>query len=229
MFGCLRKLGCLFVMAIAVAVLLFFTRDRWGPYYRRVAGGGERDSAAPALTEEQWRPLSDTGATRARRAIESLGARGGPVYVNVSAADLTSYVFTQLTRQLPAGAEGARAAVVGDRLYLKALVSAQDLGGSEALGPLGGLLPERDTVTFGGNLEMVRPELAQFRVRELRYGELSVPRALIPQLVRRSARNRPEGLAPDALPLPVPPTVADVRVARGTVTLYRNASQPSAP
>jgi hypothetical protein len=151
------------------------------------------------------------------------------VYVNVSAADLTAYVFTQLTKQLPAGATDARAAVVGDRLYLKALVSSQDLGGKDALGPLGSLLPERDTVTFGGNLEMVRPELAQFRVRELRYGELAVPRALIPQLVRRAARDRPEGLAADALPLPVPPTVADVRVARGTVTLYRNAGQPPAP
>ena len=229
MFGCLRKLGCLAIFAVVVAVALYFTVERWGPYYRRITGGGDADTTATALTGDQWLPLSDAGATRARRAIESLASRTGPVYVNVSAADLTAYVFTQLTRQLPAGAKDARAAVVGDRLYLKALVSAQDLGGSQALGPLGGLLPERDTVTFGGNLEMVRPELAQFRVRELRYGELAVPRALIPQLVRRSAKNRPEGLAADALPLPVPPTVADIRVSRGTITLYRNTGQPPAP
>jgi len=226
-FGCLRKVGCLVLILLAAG--LYFTRDRWMPYYRRVAGSRGADTAATTtLTNGGWQPLSDAGATRARRAVESLGARGGPVYANVSAADLAAYIFTQLTHQLPPGAEDARAAVVGDRLYLKALVSSKDLGAAKQLGPLGGFLPERDTLTFGGNLEMVRSGLAQFRVRELRYGQLAIPRALIPQLVGRAARERPAGVASDALPLPVPPSVADVRVARGQITLYKNTSQTPA-
>ena len=218
MFGCIKKLGCLFV--IAVAALLFFTREYWMPLYERVTGGGGTDTVAVA--EGQWQPLTDEGAARARNAVGSMTASTGPVYANLAAADLAAYVFTELTTQLPPGAEDARAAVVGDRLYLKALVSPKDLGGAQALGPLGAMLPDKDTVTFGGNLELVKPGLAQFRVRELKYGNLAIPRAMIPQLVKRAARQRPEGLAEDALPLPVPPAVADVRVARGRVTLYKS-------
>lgn len=225
MGGCLRKVGCLVV--IVIAVLLYFSRDRWMPLVRRVTGSGG-DSTATSVAGA-WQPLTDEGAARARRAVQSLGEPRGPVYANVSAADLSSYVFTELSHQLPPGAQGARAAVVGDRLYLKAFVSLQELGGQKALGPLGGFLPERDTVTFGGNLEMVQPGLAQFRVRELSYGALSVPRAIIPQLVRRAARQRPAGLADDALPLPVPASVADVRVARGQITLYKSTAQATAP
>jgi hypothetical protein len=225
-FGCIKKLGCLFV--IVFAALLFFTRDYWMPIYRRVTRSGTADTTAVAAGGG-WQPLTPAGATRARRSVESLNGRQGPVYANVAAADLASYVFTELTHQLPAGAQDARAAVVGDRLYLKALVSPKDLGGAQALGPLGGLLPDRDTLTFGGNLEMVRPGLAQFRVRELRYGQLPIPRAMVAQLVKRSARERPAGVGDDALPLPVPPSVADIRVARGRVTLYKSTPPTGTP
>lgn len=226
MFGCIKKLGCLFL--IAIAALLFFTRDYWMPTARRMTRSATADTVAVAVGGG-WQALTPQGATRAKRAVESLAAPSGPVYANVAAADLASYVFTELTRQLPAGAQDARAAVVGDRLYLKALVSPKDLGGAQALGPLGGFLPDRDTLTFGGNLEMVEPGLAQFRVRELRYGELPIPRAVIVQLVKRSARERPPGLADDALPLPVPPSVADIRVGRGQVTLYKSTQPPARP
>jgi len=217
-FGCIKKLGCLFI--IVVGALAYVTREHWLPLYHRMAGSGGADTAAVA--DGEWQPLTDEGAARARRAVASMSSSTGAVYANLTAADLAAYVFRELTNQLPPGAEDARAAVVGDRLYLKALVSPKDLGGAQALGPLASMLPDKDTVTFGGNLELVKPGLAQFRVRELKYGNLAIPRAMIPQLVKRAARERPEGLAEDALPLPVPPAVADVRVARGRVTLYKS-------
>jgi hypothetical protein len=45
---------------------------------------------------------------------------------------------------------------------------------------------------------------------------------MIPRLIRNAAQGtRPEGIADDALPLQIPPYIADVRVKNGKVTLYK--------
>jgi hypothetical protein len=36
-----------------------------------------------------------------------------------------------------------------------------------------------------------------------------------------SRGNRPEGIAADALPVPTPKNLADVRIANGKVTIYK--------
>jgi hypothetical protein len=75
---------------------------------------------------------------------------------------------------------------------------------------------------MGGELEVVRPGLGQFRVREIKLGSLSLPAQLIPRLVRELDRgDRPEGVAAGALPLRLPPTVGDIRVGKGKITLYK--------
>jgi hypothetical protein len=90
------------------------------------------------------------------------------------------------------------------------------------LGPLAQFLGERDTVQFGGTLGVVRPGLAEYRLRQIRLRQLAIPSALIPQIVRQLGTGaRPEGVAADALPLAVPAHVSDVRIGRGRVTLYK--------
>jgi hypothetical protein len=154
--------------------------------------------------------------------VQSLGGKSGPVYANVRAGDLASYVFTSLSRQLPASAQDVRAAVIGDRLYVKAVVSLSDFGGGKVLGPMASMLSQRDTVTFGGTFDVVRPGLAEYRVRELRFGQLSLPAGAIPKLLRQIEHGaRPPGLAEDGLPLVVPEYLGDVRVKSGRVTLYK--------
>jgi hypothetical protein len=49
-----------------------------------------------------------------------------------------------------------------------------------------------------------------------------VPSALIPRLIGRVRRGEvPQGVAPDAFPVPLPEYIGDVRIGRGRVTLYR--------
>jgi hypothetical protein len=70
---------------------------------------------------------------------------------------------------------------------------------------------------------VVSAGLAEFQVQQVRIGELPLPRGMIPTLIRRFERgNRPAGLDPDALPLPLPRYVGDIRVANGKITLYKN-------
>lgn len=227
MFGCIKKLGCLFLIALGAVVYL--TRDYWRPFvHRATADRAEADAGGGGDT---WEPLSETGAARARRAVAALGQRSGPVYQNLHAADLASLIYQELSRQLPPSAQDVRARVSGERLYVRAVVALSDFGGPAVLGPLGGFLNDRDTVTFGGTLDIVRPGLAQYRIQEVRLGQLGVPGPVIPRLVGQITRGkaRPAGVAPDALPLEVPPAIADVRIAKGWVTLYKNTSpQPGA-
>ena len=206
----MRKLGCtalVFLAGAAVAIWLYLERPR---------------AAETASTAPVWEPVTPEGAERARTAVQLLSRPTGPVFTNIGGADLAAYVFDELSKQLPPSAQQLEAAVIDDRLHVRALVKISDFGGSGALGPLAGMLGDREPVEFGGTLDLVRPGLAQYRVKVLRLRELSVPSRMIPRLLERVARgSRPTGLAEDGLPLEVPSFIADVRIAQGRVTLYK--------
>ena len=216
--GCLRRLGCLVILLLLVAVA-WLTRDRW---MSRLTGAKPATATSSAVV---WEPLTDAGAARARTAVASLGQRTGPVFTNVRAGDLASYVFVALQRQLPPSAQDTRAAVIGERLYVKSLVNLRDFGDAKTLGPLGSFLPERDTVLFGGDFAVIEPGLAEYRVQELKVGKLSVPQSMIPRLLQRMRTGgRRERLSPNGLALAIPKSVGDVRIARGRVTLYKTTA-----
>lgn len=215
MFGCMRKLGCLALLAI-VALALWFTRSRWVPIVK-----GDRGGAAVSR-EGVWEPVTEAGAERARKQIASLASTTGPVYANVRPGDLASYIFVALRSQLPPSAQNVEATVIGERMYVRASVALADFGGAQLLGPLATFLGDRETMTFGGTFDILRPGLGQFHVQEIKLRELSVPPRMIPKLVQRIGQGaRPEGIAADALPLVIPTQIGDARVGRGRVTLYK--------
>ena len=211
--GCIARLGCLVVLAF-LAIGAWFTRDRW---MSMVTGSGP-----VSATTSTWQPLSPAAGARGKRTIESLQSSTGPVFANLSAAEIASYVFQTVGRTLPTSADSVEAAVIGDALYVRAIVPVRDLAGSGALGPLGGLLNDREKITIGGGFRVVRPGLSEFQVREIKLRDFKVPRGAIPRLLQQISRgNRPDGIAADALPVPTPATLADVRIANGKVTLYK--------
>lgn len=200
----------LFLAGVAVGIWLYYERPR--------------QTAIAASEAPVWEPLTPEGAARARAAVQRLSRPSGPVFATVRGAELASYVFDELSRQLPPSAQQLEAAVIDDRLHVRALMNVADFGGDNGLGPLGAMLNDREPVEFGGTLELVRPGLAQFRIKVLRLREFSVPQRMIPRLLQRIARGaRPPGLADDALPLVVPTYLGDVRTGQGQVTLYKVA------
>lgn len=216
MFGCLRRIGCLFVVLIA-AVAAYLTRDRWLPLLPGRAAPARTAAAGP-----DWESVSDEGAARARRAIESLGRRNGPVFVNMPPADLASYFYIALSEQLPPSADSIQAAAVGNRLYVRAIIGLDELRAAEALGSLAGMFGRREWVTMGGTFAVIQPGLAQFLVEDVRLGELRVPQPAIPKVLRQIRRgSRPAGVAENGLPFVVPMYLGDARVADGKITLYK--------
>ena len=214
--GCFRTIGCAVVLVAALAAAWFFRDD-----LLRLLDRPETAAVVPA--EPEWAPLTTEGAARARAVVARLERRSGRVYENVQPADLSALVFEELSEQaLPPSATNAEAAAIGNSLAIRADVRLSDFGGKEVLGPIATVLSDREQVQFGGVLEVVRPGLAQYRVTALRIGRLDVPPPLIPRLIRRiSQGDRPEGIAADAVPLEIPPYIADVRIGVNTITLIK--------
>lgn len=217
---------------------------------RRRAARDARDRALGWVTVN-----TDTPASPTRNPLAPLRRRGGPPYVSLEAAEAAG-LLAPLLAQLPPSAVTAQLAFDDDRLLLRTAVSLSDFAGESAIGVVvGKALVGEDTLFLAGVFEPLRPGVAQFRVRELRIRGIDVPTRLVPGLVRTLRRvadattgdpagaergGRPTvdsgvdeaagaatGVADDALPVPLPTSVSDVRVVNGKLTLYRaSASAP---
>ena len=212
--GCIARLGCLVMLAL-LAIGGWLTRDQWLP---KLTGR----SSTTARVESAWQPLSAEASARGKRKIDELSSPAGPVFTNLTASEAASYVFQTVARTIPASADSAEAAVVGDALFVRAVLPVREIAGTGVLGPLGGLLNDRERLTLGGSFRVVRPGLSEFEVREIRLRDIKVPTGAIPRLLRQISRgNRAEGVAPNALAVTTPRSLADVRIANGRVTLYK--------
>ncbi|GAC1516415.1 MAG: hypothetical protein NVS1B4_11240 [Gemmatimonadaceae bacterium] len=209
----MRGIGCFVVLIVGFAA---------GWLLRDVIPWGHVNVGHVARAESVWQPITAAGAARTKAALDRLAQPRGPVFENLRAGDIASYVFTQLVRQLPPSIDSVEAAAIGSRLYVRGLVTPAELGVSAALGPLAGILAERERAQFGGEFRILRPGLAEFKVEEIKVHEFAVPTPLIPRVLQQSERgSRPQGLDADALPLVVPWFIGDVRVSAGRVTLYK--------
>src|SRR3954465_4521553 len=133
--GCIARLGCLVLLAL-LALGAWLTREKW---LHISPGGSTTASSAPT-----WEPLSPAAGERGRRGIDNLANPAGPVFTNVSASEVASYVFQTAAHTIPTTADSAEAAVIGDALYVRAIVPIKDIAGSGVLGPLAGLLNDRE-------------------------------------------------------------------------------------
>ncbi len=214
--GCIARLGCLILLVI-LGCIAWLTRGQWLPKLRSQLGSSTESSANP------WQPLTAQGAARSRDALARLSRPTGPVFANVSGADAASYVYQELSRQLPPSADSMEAAVINDQLCLRGSVKVSDLGGQAVLGPLASLLGDRDRLQFCGTFHVIHPGLAEYEVKNMRVQDIASPQGAIPRLLAHIERGaRPGGLSPDGLPLLVPSYIGDVRVGNGKVTLYKN-------
>jgi hypothetical protein len=220
MFGCIGRLGCLLVLVVAGAVG-WFTHDAWYPKVRARLGGAP--PAVATATAAKWEPLTPEGSARARLAVGRLSSRDGPVYVDVAAGDLAAYALDPALRELSHDSVGAAALVSDDRLYVRAMVNIAELVDAKSLGPLGAIIGGKQEFTVRGRLEVVSPGHAQFRVDEIALKDLKLPSALIEKIVGRiQPKNRDAATPANAIPVRVPRELADVRVAKGHVVLYKS-------
>jgi hypothetical protein len=194
----------------------WMARDRWLP---RVIG-----SRAPAETARgAWTPVSDSAASRGRAAAARLTTRGGPAFVTLAGGEAAALAIAPLQAQLPSGMRDVAVRIRAETLDVRAVVRPAEFGGREVLGALYGMLPDRDTVQLAGLLEGDSPGFARFRVQSVRFHDVRLPARAVAPLLRQLTRGaaRPAGLPDDAVAVPLPSGVGDLRVRDGKVTLYR--------
>ena len=210
----MRRFGCFLVILLLLGGVWF--------WYARVETPSTNTTTATAATARLWQPISTEKGERGRAAIQSLGQPSGPVFTNLSASEAASYIFLVLSKQLPPSLRTAEAAVIASRLYVRSEVNLRELGGSGALGALGALLGERDSVTMGGTINMLTPGQGEFLIQEVRIGRLDLPSALIPKVLTQLKKGkRTEGVSANGLPMTIPAYISDVRIADGKITLYK--------
>ena len=142
------------------------------------------------------------------------------MFETLSGADVASYAFQQLARRLPGSADSIQARVDGDKMSMRASVNTAEIKG---LGALGSMLGEREPVELTGTIRVVKPGLGEFQVQDAKVRGLSIPHGMISTLVGRVDRGpKRSGVDADAMPLPLPAYVGDIRVANGKITLYKN-------
>ena len=215
-----RAGGAAAVVVLLVAVWYLTARGKT-PAEVTSTPVGSKATATPVSSD--WHRLTRADAKRGQSAVQSLGRRSGPVFANLTPAEAASYIFTVVAKQLPPSAKNAEAAIIGDRLYVRADVETKDFGGSKALGPIGMLLGARDSVRFGGTVKVLRPGLAEFVVQEVKIGRIDLPSPLIPRVLTRMKRGKPvKGVSANGLPIVMPAYITDLRIAKRRITLYKS-------
>jgi hypothetical protein len=216
--GCLRKIGCLALLVVLVAVG-FLGRGLWLPKIR-----GTPKSGTSAAAEGTWQPLTTEGGRRAQHVIAQLSQPNGPPSVNVTPGELASYVVQQLSQTLPASADSIQASAIGDRLCVRTVVKTSEIADRKTLGPLAMLLGEREPVMMCGTIRIHSPGKGELQVKEFKIRELAIPGPAIPRIIRQmTPGERSPELADNGLPLQTPPYIGDVKVANGQITISRTA------
>jgi len=208
--GCMFRLGCLALIVIA-AIVGWITKDRWWP------GDREDRAAGP-----KWEHLTPAGAQRTRTALTRLSESNGPVFATVSGGDVASYVLLDVVGGIPGFADSAQAAVIDDQLVVRGPVPLRQIGALRDLGPLAGMLNDTEPVQLAGRLRVVEPGRGELTITDLRVRDIRLPNGLLDRVLGRPDGDTTTRPRNSTVPVPLPPHIADIRVADGRVTLYKN-------
>jgi len=223
--GCVRTLlagiGCLTLLAVG-GIAGWRYRAQLGGLYRSLV---EREWPSPVPSAE---PGLDTvpstgrpsvqALESARRKQDAMARRGGPGYVTLSAEEMASLIAAGLGAAGRAAADSIEVTLHEDRFELRALLNTERLG-SALPGPLSGLLSGREPVRVSGGARVAAVGAVAWEPDSFVVRAFPFPRSAVPPLVNRLT-GRPDGI----VPIPVPPTVGDLRIRPGGVTFYRGVS-----
>jgi hypothetical protein len=211
MMGCLtapfKLVGCLGLVAVLVFGWLY--RDRLLREGRRLVGG----SGAVVTPESVGRPgIRALKAARAK--IDSLnGSRADSVVLTPS--EVASLVGNGLDPALRRQLDSLRVQLLDDEIALLARLRTARLP-REAVGPLAVALRETEPIEAAGPLRVVEPGKGEWAVRSFRIRDLPVPADLVPGLIARALDRQRQ----DAVPVTMPPGIAEIRIRPDGATLY---------
>ncbi|MDH3496394.1 MAG: hypothetical protein OER21_06505 [Gemmatimonadota bacterium] len=213
--GCLRNvfamIGCLTVVAVG-AVVGYQYRAPLGRQVTRFLG------RMPGITADTARAIGVPGpaALRSARAKEARLARAdGPGSVVLTAEEMAAVIVDGLAPAVRLALDSLRVELTRDRFALLAAVRTDGLG-RELLGPLSGVVAEREPLRMAGPAAVATDGIVAWRPDEVAIRAFPFPASLVSRMV-----DRLTGGTDGVIPIRVPTTVGEIRIAAEGVTFYR--------
>jgi hypothetical protein len=215
--GCLRGVIRLFVFLL---LLLGVAAAWWyrAPLTRTVERFlGRRPTPLPAVSPDSGVGApSPTALTSAQSKLAALGRVRGPDSVVLTPNEMASLVGSGIDWSVRRSFDSLRVELGEGVLAVHARLDTR-LIPTEALGPLRGLLADREPLRIAGPVTILRPGLARWTVRELSVRGFPFP----PPAVRSLARQAAGADSTGAVALRVDSAIAGVAIHPARVVLYR--------
>jgi hypothetical protein len=218
MRGCLKDMltgvGCLTVLFLA-ALLGWHYRAQVGGLYHSVV-----DRAPAAAVQDSGQGVGRPGTAALASALKKQGAigqKGGPAYVTLTPDEMASLVALGLG---PVGtaALDSISVVLGEGRFAFHASLKMDVLGPKVLGPFAAMFGDREPVAVAGPAHVGAVGAVAWEPDSFVVKSFPFPKSTVPMLVNRLT-GRPDGV----VPIPVPPTVGDMRIRASGVTFYRRA------
>ena len=217
MNGCLRGVTRLFVFLL---LLLGVAAAWWyrAPLTRTVERFlGRRPTSLPAVSPDSGIGApSPTALASAQGKLAALGRVRGPDSVVLTPNEMASLVGSGIDWSVRRSFDSLRVELGEGLLAVHARLDTR-LIPSETLGPLRGLLAEREPLRIAGPVAILRPGLARWTVRQLSVRGFPFPPPAVRSLARQAAGADSSG----AVALRVDSAIADVAIHPARVVLYR--------
>jgi hypothetical protein len=179
---------------------------------------GRRDTALPAVRDTNVGAPTPVALAAAAGKLSALGRRGGPDSVVLTPNEMASLIGTGIDWAVRKTFDSLRVELSEGSLAVHARLDTK-LIPPDALGPLRGLLAEREPIRIAGPIAIARPGTARWTVREIALRGFPFP----PPAVRSLARQMAGADANGAVAIGVDRAIADVAVHSTGVVLYRSS------
>jgi hypothetical protein len=212
--GCARNtlagIGCLALVAVTVVAGYQYR----GPLGRVLKRGAAAFGNSADTVRTTGTPSADA-LRRARVKEAALARADGPDEVTVTAEEMAALVMDGLHPAARAALDSLSVTLAPGRLTLDALVRTDRLGVA-VLGPLSGVVNEREPLRMAGSADVGQPGEVLWRPDEFRVRGVQFPASLVPRVV--DALTGGHG---GTVPIPVPPTTGRMEINGDGVTFYR--------
>lgn len=212
MFGCLKSLIGLFLIAV-LAVVLFLNRDKISGAWSDLRGGKEQTTLGP----------SPELAEIANEKLLQLKS-GEAQTVALSENELQSLLQYKYRQLLPAFVDSPRVELDKGKLMVLARVPVERLPQLNELGEAASFLPDTAEVGVTGQLLPLREGRVALAVDQVRAARIPLPKRLVAGALKKLGRKDEAGLPQDALALPLPPGAGNAYV-RGDSLVFLGKSK----
>lgn len=217
MNGCLRGLFRLFLFALLLVgvAAAYWYRQPIGRAFDRLVG--RRATALPKVSVDSGIGAPTPAAlASAQRKLAALAARGGPDTVVLTPNEMASLVGNGIDWSVRKTFDSLRIELLQGSIAVNARLDTK-LIPQDALGPLRGLLAEREPIRIAGPLRIARPGVARWTVQSIALRGFPFPAPAVKALARETAGADTTG----SVLMQVDPAVADLAIRPGGVVLYR--------